>query len=95
MVAAANAFTFVKAQERVERYLYIRNNRYEWKDISAPELRISDNIFDYIVDMRERENDRLTTGKYVIRRLRLNGRYYTLRKDDYCSNEEWYPLEGD
>ena len=94
-VAAANAYTFVKAQERVERYLYIRNNRYEWKDISAPELRISDNIFDYIVDMRERENDRLATGKYVIRRLRLNGRYYTLRKDYYCSNEEWYPLEGE
>lgn len=88
--AAANAFVFERAQRRMERYMYIKDNQYHWKDISAPELKISDNIFDYITDMRERQNDRLATGKYVIRRLRSNGRYYTLKKDVYHDKNIWY-----
>lgn len=67
--------TYLKAQERMEKHLSIENNRFKWDVENGKEVRVSENIFEYLISIWKDNNEKLQTGKYEIWQHE-NGRYF-------------------
>lgn len=66
--------TLAKAAERMEKHLSIENNRFKWDIKSGKDVRVSENIFQYLTRIWKDNNKKLQTGAYEIWQHE-NGRY--------------------
>ncbi|MCR9012074.1 hypothetical protein [Gabonibacter chumensis] len=85
-----NVAIYLKALYRLEKHLRIENNRFKWDVKDGAELRITQNIFDYVIDRWEECNDLLETGCYEIEREMKSGRFYVVPKCIYITREKAY-----
>lgn len=67
-----NMKVYSPAYERMRRHLKIESNRLTWDFTNAAELKISQNIYDYVTFMWNQDNEKLATGKYQIKMLENN-----------------------
>lgn len=59
--------TYLRSLDRMERYLWIENNRLKWNVTKGKDIKISDNIYAYIVDAWKLQNARLDSGRYKLK----------------------------
>lgn len=72
---------YLQALERMKRHLKVKNNRLIWNLKNGTQIKVSENIYNYIIRTWERENTRLETEMYAI--MEDNKRnYYILYKAD-------------
>ena len=55
-----------KALERMKRHLKVKNNRLTWNLKNGAQIKVSENIYNYIIRAWKQENTRLETGMYAI-----------------------------
>lgn len=58
-----NQETYLKAFERLESRVRIEDNRFVWDFKTAEEMRMSQNLFDYILSIWKDYNERLAGGE--------------------------------
>lgn len=73
----ANQEIYLKALNRLESRVKVKDNQLVWDFKSAKEMRMSQNLYDYIVGRWERYNKRLLCGKEEIYVTRMG--HYALR----------------
>ncbi len=66
---------WVKALARMECHKRVLDNQFVWNVKNGSQIKISENIYVYIIRWWERQNKKLETGKYKIERIE-NGRYF-------------------
>lgn len=64
-----------KAAERMGKHLSIENNRFKWDVENGKEVRVSENIFEYLISIWKDNNEKLQIGKYEIWQHEI-GRYF-------------------
>ena len=80
---------YLQALERMKRHLKVKNNRLIWNLKNGTQIKVSENIYNYIIRTWERENTRLETEMYAI--MEDNKRnYYILYKAGYAKNRSRY-----
>lgn len=79
-----NKDIYMEAQYRMEKLVKIDNNLFEW-DFTAEDVRVSKNLFDYIVAGWKSYNERLETGLYEIYKNECN--LYFIRRKPIKSKE--------
>ena len=60
--------TYLPAHERMIRHVKFEDNQLSW-DFTARDLKISDNIYDFVVDCWRQENLKLKTGKFILKMI--------------------------
>ena len=80
-----HADTWVRALTRMERHHTILNNQFVWNMKNGAQVKISDNLYDFIIRWWERENARLKTGNYGLWYIGGN-RYCTVLIRDTTSD---------
>lgn len=66
MDQSENWDTYLPAHRRMIRHLKYKDNLLSW-DFTAKDLKISENIYDFVTECWMQENDRLKTGEYTIK----------------------------
>ena len=85
-----NVAIYLKALLRLERHLRIENNRFKWEVKEGAELRMTQNIFEYVTDRWEEYNDLLETGRYEVEQEKMSDPYYVVPKSIYITREKAY-----
>ena len=80
-----HADTWVRALTRMERHHTILNNQFVWNMKNGAQVKVSDNLYDFIIRWWERENARLKTGNYGLWYIEGN-RYVTVLIRDTTSD---------
>lgn len=60
-----NVDTWVRAQARMVKHRRILNNQFVWNVENGAQVKISENIYDYITRWWGRQNEKLATGDYA------------------------------
>lgn len=76
-----NKKNYLQAYNRFIQHLSIKENRFVWDIQNGSQIKISDNIFTYIVEGWESQNKKLATGKYEIITVEDNLYYVAPLKD--------------
>lgn len=77
----ANKKNYLQAYNRFIQHLSIKDNRFVWDLQNGSQIKISDNIFTYIVGGWENQNKKLATGKFQIISTEDNFYYAAPLKD--------------
>ncbi|MEG0796442.1 MAG: hypothetical protein RR397_08085 [Odoribacter sp.] len=75
-----NKEIYLQAFRRMEACKYVYNGRFKWNIKNGAILKISENIFQYLVQVWKNDNKNLATGQYEIR-MTPEGYYLALPKD--------------
>ena len=62
-----NLEIYLPAFERMQRHLKIKDNRYTWDFENGVEIKISENIYDFITWLWKGQNKRLESGDYILK----------------------------
>lgn len=61
-----NVSIYLPAFQRMKRHLCVKDNQLFWTFKSGAELKISENIYEYVVDIWNRQNEKLKEGKFEV-----------------------------
>lgn len=76
-----NVDVYTKAHNRLIRHLYIKDNKLAWDIKSGVDIKISENIYQYITGCITYNNEKhLPSGDYEIRKNKEDGCYYVFPK---------------
>lgn len=64
--------TWIKALERLERHLKVENNLLTWNVKEGRQINMGENVFHFIIEMWERDNARVRTGRYKLKHVGEN-----------------------
>lgn len=73
LVIWGNMDIYSPAYERMRKHLRFKDNQLQWDIQNGEEMKISENIFNYITMMWDADNEMLKSGKYD---LKLGSMYY-------------------
>lgn len=72
---------YVRAVERMYQHVFAENGYIRWNITQGREIKISENIFLYITEEWRRDNERIKTGKYELRRDLSSKGLFAIPKD--------------
>lgn len=75
LVIWGNMDVYSPAYERMRKHLRFKDNQLQWDMQNGEEMKISENIFNYITMMWKDDNEKLKSGKYD---LKLGSTYYEI-----------------
>jgi lipoprotein len=61
--------TWIKALERLERHLKVENNLLTWNVKEGHQINMGENVFHFIIEMWERDNAKVRTGRYKLKHV--------------------------
>ena len=74
-----NSEVYQQAYVRMAKHLSFENDRLEWDFENAQDVNVSPNIYDYVVNLWNRCNNQLASGKWI---LEVDGFYYRMIPKD-------------
>lgn len=82
---------YLLAHQRMLNHLKFNNNLLSWDVQDGADLKISDNIYNYLIDCWNQENQLLQSGKYQLE-LTSIGYKILLREKNIQSRAPWRPV---
>lgn len=83
---------YLAAHARMTRHLRIENNRLIWDFTNPEELKISENIYEYLTTLWEYDNKQLESGKYHLKTEYEGYSIITIENDESSRAMEYFPL---
>lgn len=77
------------AERRMEKHKYVSEGRFKWDITRGREVKISENIFVYITGEWRKDNEKIKTGKYELRRDLIGGGLFAVPKDEPLAPNDW------
>lgn len=78
---------YIPAYNRLMRHVYIKNNRLVTDLKSGEEIRISENIFEYLIDAINDGNEKLSQStEYAIYQNKFDGFYIVMKNSKHISD---------
>lgn len=84
---------YVRAVERLYQHIFPVNGYIKWNVMRGREVKISENIFVYITDEWRKDNEKIKTGKYELRRDLSSGGLFAVPKDEPFESRGWERIE--
>ena len=81
-----HADTWERALARMERHHTILDNQFVWNMKNGAQVKISDNLYDFIIRWWERQNKKLKTGNYGLWYVGGNRYFVVLVRDTTHEN---------
>ena len=90
-----NVDVYLSAFDRMKAHLKVKDDRLTWDFRRGADLNISENIYEYVIGVWQRQNEKLDSGEY---RLELVGDNYTIepivQKDILSSRTGQFIIPG-
>lgn len=84
---------YVRAVERLYQHMFPVNGYIKWNVMRGREVKIFENIFVYITDEWRKDNEKIKTGKYELRRDLSSGGLFAVPKDEPFESRGWERIE--
>ena len=94
-ISWGNVDVYLSAFDRMKAHLKVKDDRLTWDFRRGADLNISENIYEYVIGVWQRQNEKLDSGEY---RLELVGDNYTIepivQKDILSSRTGQFIIPG-
>ena len=84
---------YVRAVQRLYQHIFAENGYIKWNITRGREVKISENIFVYITDEWRKDNEKIKTGKYELRRDLIGGGLFAVPKDKPFGPNDWEKVQ--